>query len=380
MSKQTKPQNQRQFLQPSGGPTIPPKSRIKTLKKLREHLQAAILVEHTTIPLYLCALYSIKDGYSLEAAQVIKSVVLEEMLHMILASNVLNAIRGSPIVNQPKFIPKYGRPLPHSARAFNVNLEKFSKESIETFLKIEKPAKPAAPPEGDRFHSLSQFYEAIELALLEFSGINVDVPDIHGLVDHIMAGEHDLSDATNIFTGDLSRQIMPEYYYGGGGEAIPVIDLVSALKALHEITGQGEGVHHSIWDGDKQLGQVRELAHYFRFNEIYLGRRYRAKDKVNGEPSGEKLIVHWDQVYPMKPNPKMGDHKPGSPVWHKTREFNRTYVGLLDDLNASLNGKPQCLMQSVARMYDLRYQVIELMKIPIGNGEMTAGPSFEYVS
>ena len=65
------------------------------LEHLQSHLQTAIEVEHSTIPPYLCALHSIKDGSNLEAAQIVKSVVVEEMLHMILAANVLNAIGGS---------------------------------------------------------------------------------------------------------------------------------------------------------------------------------------------------------------------------------------------------------------------------------------------
>jgi hypothetical protein len=55
-------------------------------------------------------------------------------------------------------------------------------------------------------------------------------------------------------------------------------------------------------------------------------------------------------------------------------------MALLDELHTALNGKPQRLMQSVVRMYDLKYQAVELMKIPSGDGETTAGPSFEYVT
>ena len=97
----------RQQLLRKGEHTIPAKMRIKTLDELKAHLQKAIEVEHSTIPPYLCALYSIKDGHNQEAAQIIKSVVLEEMLHMILAANVLNAIGGEPILTHPKFVPKY---------------------------------------------------------------------------------------------------------------------------------------------------------------------------------------------------------------------------------------------------------------------------------
>jgi hypothetical protein len=355
-TQQSGPGGKRQFLRRQGEPTILPKHRIKTLERLQSHLQTAIELEHSTIPPYLCALYSIKDGSNLEAARIIKSVVLEEMLHMILAANVLNAVGGEPSVKHRKFIPKYPTYLPHSNKAFRVNLEKFSKQAIETFLKIERPVKPKAQPEADKYHTIAQFYEAIELGL------------------------QDLSDKKNIFTGDASRQITPEYYYGGGGEAIPVTDLESAREALKEITGQGEGVHHTIWDGDEQFGEVKELAHYFRFNEIRMERRYTANDLLTSEPSGKPLIVQWDQVYPMQPNPKMAHYPQGSELRRKTYEFNRTYMALLNELHDALNGDPQRLMQSVVGMYDLKYQAVELMKIPIGDGEMTAGPSFEYVS
>ena len=60
----------------------------------------------------------------------------------------------------------------------------------------------------------------------------------------------------------------------------------------------------------------------------------------------------------------MAQYPEGSEVRRKMIEFNRTYMGLLDELHAALNGKPQRMMQSVARMYDLKYQAIELMKIP----------------
>ena len=155
----------RPHLKRRGEPAIPPEHRIKKLEHLRSHLQTAIEVEHSTIPPYLCALYSIKDGSNLEAARIIKSVVVEEMLHMILAANVLNAISGSPRLNNSRFIPKFPTFLPHSDDAFRVNLEKFSIRAIETFRRIERPAKPSAPPEAYRYRTLSQFYAAIELGL-----------------------------------------------------------------------------------------------------------------------------------------------------------------------------------------------------------------------
>ena len=54
---------------------------------LYTHLQGAIELEHSTIPPYLSALYSIKKGANREAAAIIRSVVIEEMLHMTIAEH-----------------------------------------------------------------------------------------------------------------------------------------------------------------------------------------------------------------------------------------------------------------------------------------------------
>ena len=64
---------------------------IKTPEDLRLHLDWAIHVELTTIPLYLYAMYSLREETS-EAHSVIRSIVVEEMLHMCLACNLLLSV------------------------------------------------------------------------------------------------------------------------------------------------------------------------------------------------------------------------------------------------------------------------------------------------
>src|SRR4051812_4643725 len=114
---------------------------ITTVESLRKHLQWAIELEHSTLPPYLCALYSIEDGHNVEAAAVVHSVFMEEMLHLTLAANILNAVGGSPQIDTPSILPTFPTYLPHSDRSFEVPLLKFSKEAIEVFLKIERPAE-----------------------------------------------------------------------------------------------------------------------------------------------------------------------------------------------------------------------------------------------
>ena len=79
----------------------------KSAKDLYEYLQGAIELEHATIPLYLTAAFSIKPGFNREARAIIISVANQEMLHMSIAANVLNAIGGRPVMDQPGFIPLF---------------------------------------------------------------------------------------------------------------------------------------------------------------------------------------------------------------------------------------------------------------------------------
>jgi len=51
---------------------------------------------------------------------------------------------------------------------------------------------------------------------------------------------------------------------------------------------------------------------------------------------------------------------------------------LLANLNEGCNGKPEVLREGIMVMYDLKYQALELLRIP-GKDGLTAGPSFEWI-
>ena len=340
--------------------TPAPPPPISTPESLKEHLQTALEIEHSTIPPYLCALYSIPNGENVTASTLIRSVVMEEMLHMVLVANLLNAIDGAPNVADPKFIPKYPTYLPHSDKKFVVQLLPFGTEAIETFLKIEMPAALGAPPQSGDFRTIAQFYRAI-----------------HDGFEYICAqpgGEKQL------FKGSRSKQIDgASWYYGGGGVPFAVYDLETAKKAIAEITEQGEGYDHTLYDGDNRFGQVDELAHFFRFNEIRAGRRYQATDTPNGYPTGPALVVDWSARFPMAPNPKVKDYADQPEIQRLMTDFNRAYTALLFVLNNAFNGTPSVLLQAVPLMYQMKYLAQTLMAVPSGRADgTTVGPSFEF--
>jgi|SRR5688572_3047076 len=329
--------------------------RITDLHSLQDHLQEALEIEHATIPPYLCALYSIPEGSNREAASVIRSVVMEEMLHMILVANVMNAVGRKPVLAKPGFIKPYPTPLPHSDDSFTVELLPFSERALDIFLKIERPAKVGAPPQSNRFHTLGQFYEAIEKALTDLT--------------------KELG-PSKVFTGIEADQVPAgRWYYGGGGEVVPVTNLESALRALKEVTDQGEGLDHTIWDGDKR----QELAHYFRFAELRAQRCFLPEDTEKSGPSGPELPVDFDAVAPMRPNPRSDDYRAHPDIYRQMIKGNRIYTRLLQQLQAAFTGAPDALRDAVPIMYEFRYQAEALMRIPspLSPGT-TVGPSFEF--
>jgi len=356
--------------------------RIHTLKDLKYHLQLALEVEFFTIPPYLCALWSIQDGNNLEAQEVIKSVVIEEMLHMTLVANLMNAVGAKPKLGKKEF-PTYPNLLPHSSNNHReIHLEKFSPDAIEAFMEIEQPRKPKGPPEDDNFQTIGQFYEAV-LDGLEY------------LVDKL--------GSKKVFKGHKNNQITPKYYYGSGGFIFTIENLKDARNAIHEISEQGEGYipesketngHKDanpkkyqlgrIWDGDDHYGQSPEPAHYYRFQEIILGQKYQHGDKPydpkkpNSGPTGEKFTVHWDKVDNMQKDPQVcPDYQ--EDVREKMDSFNQSYTRMMKTIEKAYNGHPHLLREGVGEMYKLKYLGKELMRIPSGDGKTTVGPSFKFM-
>lgn len=352
-------------------------SYIKTPEQLRECLLTALQLELSTIPPYLCGLYTIKDGSNTEAAALIRSVVVEEMLHMVLVCNILNAItdpkttkKGEKLFNVKKIIPDYPTPLPGNIvpkvpkgqPPFKVQLLKFSREALDEFITIERPSDPEEDLTNPHsFDGIGQFYQAIRYGLLHMNEITPG----------------------GIFKGDPKRQITPEHYYGSGGKIVKVENYEDAEDAIAEIVGQGEGIDKTIVAETPMFGQGIEYAHYFKFQEISFGKMYSANDTnfqmpVNSVPTGAPFNVSWSSVYNMKANPKMKDYKSNPELLEKAIDFNKTYVALLNNINDAVNGEPELLIKGIGVMYDLKYKARQLMNIPLGNGEC-AGPTFEYV-
>jgi len=332
-----------------------------TLDDLRRHLQWAIELEHSTIPPYLCALYSVDPGRNPEVVEVVGSVFVEEMLHLALAANLLNAVGGQPRIDDPALLPAYPHPLPHSDGKVLVHLSPFGPEALELFLNIERPASADAAPQTDHYATIGQFYAAIEAGL-------------RSLCDRL--GE----DA--VFTGDPARQVGEMHFRGGAGRVFPVTGLKSALAALAEIVEQGEGAARTeVWDGELDVFHPdrEEVAHFYRFQELKHGRRYQAGDTPQTGPTGDVIAIDYSAVQPMRRNPSSADHPEDSPIRAAQQEFDNAYCLLLYLLHEAFNGSPSQMGAAVHHMYVIKARAQQLMAMPSGDGRTTAGPTFEYV-
>ncbi|MFC0437351.1 ferritin-like protein [Kutzneria buriramensis] len=334
---------------------------IGTVEELRRHLQWAVELEHSTIPPYLCALYSLDAERNAEAAQVIGGVLDEEMLHLALAANLLNAVGGKPVLDAPELLPAYPYTLPHSDGSVRIDLNPFGAEALEVFLRIEQPEAKGARPQADGYATIGQFYGAVEGGLRR-------------LCEEL--GEE------AVFTGDPARQVGEMAFRSGGGRVVPVTDLKSAMAALTEIIEQGEGAALTeVWDGEKDVFHPdrEEVAHYYRFQELKFGRRYQAGDTPRSGPTGDVIAVDHGGVRPMRRNPRTTDHPEGSPIRVAQQDFNATYCLLLAMLEDAFNGNPGDIRSSVRVMYAVKTKAQALMAMPTGDGKTMAGPSFEYV-
>jgi len=361
---------------------------IITLDDLRDHLQYAIGLELTTIPAYLCALYTITPGANSAACEVIQSVVLEEMLHMSLAANVLNAIGGAPATGPvgggPSPVPVYPATVPFIEAMPVIRLQAFSRAAVDDFLAIERPADADAPAAGDRYGSIGAFYAAIEAGLRALA-----TPEVFRQGRETRAG----------------CQLGSAHYYGGAGTLLEVTSLDSALEAVAEIVREGEGVsrqvlgqtaHEHLLGGARTPGRLgapydvddmdrlpfgwKMYSHYARFSEIRAGRYYRPDQLVGDKPAGDILPVDWRAVRPMTSDLNAEAYR-GTWAYQPMAACNETYTALVDTIYRAFNGQPGLLGDAVARMYELKYQITALLSMPSpAESGRVLGPGFEYLT
>lgn len=333
---------------------------IETLADVQQALTNAIQLELSTIPPYLTALYSIMPGQNTEIAALIRSIAIEEMLHMCIACNIQNAVGGTVALTAPGFAPAYPGPLPMDigtqpgGPTFIVPLQAMSIAAVQnTFMVIEEPEDPlvfatakAGVDAVPDFKTIGEFYAELSEAIGKLG--------------------------SSIFTGNQSLQVTGWF---GTSELYPITNVATAQSAIALIMQQGEGTTAAT----SPLDAEGELAHYYKFAEIAAGKQLVPDTTAPNGFSYTGSAIPFDPtgVFPMIENPAQnaGPLIPANTnVAQMADQFDRTYSALLNALNATFNGAPSNLNVAIGLMYSLRVQAQDLMQQPLSNGTNNMGP------
>lgn len=326
---------------------------------LHEMVHNAIRLEFSTIPPYLTALLSLKPGKNREIWSIIHEVVVEEMLHMTIGCNILNAIGGRPALAAPDFLPTYPGPLPMGIGGLNVPLQKFSLDLVRTiFMEIEEPEKPldiplvgglAAP--APEFATIGLFYAALKTKLGELGD--------------------------GIFTGDPARQVVPVAWFGED-RAFAITNGATAMRAIDLIVEEGEGTPERPFDPDGGL------AHYYKFWEIAELRRIKPDTSAPDGFSFSGTAIPFDanEVWDLTPNQALNGLDPDSLAGRRASQFSFVFTKLMHALEATFDGNPQAFDQAMGLMFELKLAGQMLVQLPAVTSSAptgrNAGPVFAY--
>jgi len=222
----------------------------------------------------------------LKVQQLIKSVVVEEMLHLCLAANLLSSLGFVPDLYNKKTLPKYPSNFPYHTTLL-LYLDILNEDSAKLFQQIEIPSPPTEVPAVRGFSSIGQFYKCVKQALnakIKFGHETFQLPPGLGYAPH-----------------------SPD-----SGDIVIVKDFASANKAIDIIVTQGEGIPS---DGIEPL-QWADSAHFEKSHY----KRFTILLELVKDPN----LVVW----PVKKNIKRDD-LPTSKLRTAVDLFNACYCYLL---------------------------------------------------
>ncbi len=283
---------------------------------------------------------------------VILDVAHEEMIHFVVANNLLRAL-GEPF--HPGS-PRFGCEA-HELGGIELSLEAFGASALARFIALEEPMGSdgvALGDDGDRPRSISALYASIREAF-------VRMPEVIVAKKGGMGGEH------HLFLNQGVNRRHPDYQ-------LQVDDLPSALFGIDFVVAQGEGGPSAPSDAGP--------AHLERFQRI--AQEYRDIRQRRGD-------IFWTPAYPALKNPTLqADRQVGCRIDDPTaravaslaNECHHLMLQLMSEhfMQPTSSMRRSRLMNASIDIMTglLRPLGIALMGMPSGVPGFTAGPSFEW--
>ncbi len=321
-------------------------------------LQTAIDLEFATLPPYLYAMFSIPPGENVAAAQLIKSVAMQEMIHMCLGCNILNALGGTPALTPTAFPgPLPGDIGPVGGEALDIHLYPLSEPAMQQAMNIEQPETiPDLPIVTTR-------------ALLQEPAGSGTIGQFYARLDAFLA---------TLPAGDWQpnrNQITDNQFFPGQLFAVNNYD--DAHRAISQIVSEGEGA------ADDPLDFQEQPAHYYRFGEIFYN---KVLTRNPAAPKGyqwgpDALGVDWTQVYPAICDPGTRDFSNDPPAAQAAQaDCNAAFTAMVNALRSAVSGGDGQLGVAVRAMFELRLAAKVALHCPLADGAGVAGPAFIYLS
>lgn len=319
-------------------------------------LQTAIGVEFGTLPPYLYALYSILPGENPAARSLIQSVALEEMVHMCLASNILNALGADPELKPQK----YPGPLPGDigpdGTPLTLHLYPFSEDAAKQAMAIEQPENPPDFP--------------VKTLAADAAGLAVTIGQFYGALDDF------LKTLPQSAWHAGRNQVVDNQFFAG--QIFAINNYADSHTAIQQIVSEGEGSRQ----GTKYdpLDFQDELAHFFRFGEILHDKVLTKDDSPKGYAWGpQRLGVNWKGAYPAISDPGEHDFSHDPPGAQSAQKAcNGAYSSMIEALQRGLTGEAGALGEAVRAMFNLRMSALRAFTEPLADGSHVAGPAFLY--
>ncbi len=332
-----------------------------SIDDVKTSLQRAVELEFATLPPYLYAWYTVGDNAP--ARSRILDVVHEEMIHMMLACNILNSLGQVPKLASVDTVPKYPGPLPYSIGSdesdpskgpFEVHLLHFSEAAMAQACVIEEPENPidikdapafgiAAEPE---FQTIGQFYEALKAALPEDG----------------WTGANQIDDAT-AFPGEL----------------FAVNKRADAVRAIDHIVSQGEGTEAGSSPASP-LDFEGEVSHFYRFKEIERNQVLLKNPSVDvGYSWGDPLGIDFDKAVKAIDNPGEFDFSTDPVASGLQDACDKDFTEMVNELQRVVQGESARLGNAVRKMFDLSQSAYAAIAQPlVAKPGFVAGPAFRY--
>jgi len=383
----------------------------KCFKDLQELLLLAVKLELFTIPFYFYTFYSLKNPKSHVGIH-LRKVIMEEMLHMAIVSNIMHALKGckhpaySPIKDLEngvpyseklvkKYVPFYPgyAPIYRSAeeekeendlrcmpgKEPRVHLDCLSREQIVTFLRLELPELRGDLADKG-WQTIGEFYNYVKRQFLRCTQLEFNPLEQIELYTHNPTKE---------------RNTMR-----------PICNLKDALENIDLIVEQGEGAtFYNLAKHDENYQRQKntlipteekkpELAHFYHFLIIYYLMGGKEPFTIETEVFNDKRFRdNFDQgkydhfrkenVINLVKDPthaKAVGRYPKEAVEANER-FNANYSRLLDRLTyASVDDHRLNFGIALEQMTKFDELADEVKKFTLLDDRATyCGPTFEYV-